>query len=251
MKDNNEYKIYRYWSPSGKSYIGQTKKKLEYRAGRGGSQYRSCSKFNNAIKAYSWAWFESHREILKDNLTKEEADHWERYYIKVFDSIRNGYNLQPGGYTNSISSLTKAVVAIDCDCKEVQFFDSITQASKEVGMNPSNISSCLRKNHADNKKHYTSARKIWLYHQDWDRLSREQKEVIFDSKPRQVFCRRVPVLCVTTGVIYESVKAAAKSVGIDPKRVSKCLRGENSYTTAPDGKRYSWEYASKESQVCQ
>lgn len=33
------YKVYRYWSPSGKSYIGQTCNSLDFRAGKDGIRY--------------------------------------------------------------------------------------------------------------------------------------------------------------------------------------------------------------------
>ena len=85
---NSNYVIYRYWSPSGKSYIGQTCQSLSARSGREGQQYWASTKFYNAIKKYGWEWFKNHKEILADGLTEEQADELEHYYIKKYDMIQ-------------------------------------------------------------------------------------------------------------------------------------------------------------------
>lgn len=94
IEKGGEYYVYRHISPSNKSYIGITKdiKKRWYGKGKG---YVTCTKFNNAIKKYGWDNFK--HEILEKNLSKEEAYNMEKFYIKKFDSIANGYNISEGG----------------------------------------------------------------------------------------------------------------------------------------------------------
>lgn len=41
-------------------------------------------------------------EILEECFTQEELDNKEKYYIKEYDSINNGYNIQKGGFNNSV-----------------------------------------------------------------------------------------------------------------------------------------------------
>jgi group I intron endonuclease len=77
-----------------KIYVGQTSQKPEKRW-KLGEGYKTSTKFYNAIKKYGWDNFE--HIILKDNLTLEEANYWEEYYIKQYDSYRNGYNATMGG----------------------------------------------------------------------------------------------------------------------------------------------------------
>lgn len=88
--------IYRHVSPSGKSYIGQTKydhwhKRLgnlqPHQAYRG-------QKFNNAIKKYGWENFEHH--ILETDLTTAQQLDERSYWISYYDSVNNGYNHLPG-----------------------------------------------------------------------------------------------------------------------------------------------------------
>lgn len=99
------YCIYKFTSPSGKSYVGQTKEyKVRCRAHQApGSK---CSAISSAIKKYGWDNFT--RTILKDKLTLEEANHLEVFYIKYFDTIgKNGYNLMSGGANSSPGKETR------------------------------------------------------------------------------------------------------------------------------------------------
>lgn len=91
------YKIYCYHSPSGKIYIGQTNSTLSQRAGKNGSLYSKCPYFYKAIQKYGFKNFTV--EILKDNLTEQEANYWEEYYIREWDATNPdiGYNLARGG----------------------------------------------------------------------------------------------------------------------------------------------------------
>ena len=91
------YKVYKYISPSNKVYIGITSKTLNERARYNGSGYNGCPYFAKAINKYGWENFTS--EILAQDLTKEEAERLEKYYIKLYDSTnpKKGYNITIGG----------------------------------------------------------------------------------------------------------------------------------------------------------
>jgi len=96
----NCHLIYKHTSPSGKSYIGQTNN-LQKR----NSQHKTsekCAAFSSAIKKYGWDAF-THEVLMKD-LTIDEANHWEKFYVDFYNSISpNGYNLMDGGF-NSLHS---------------------------------------------------------------------------------------------------------------------------------------------------
>lgn len=53
-------------------------------------------KLQNAYNKYGLENF-SFQKITYDNITKEELNEQEIYYIKKYDSIDNGYNIAPGG----------------------------------------------------------------------------------------------------------------------------------------------------------
>ena len=96
MKER-KYVIYAHINKANrKAYIGQTCQTLQ-RRWRDGKGYTSNEYFTNAIKEYGWDGFE--HIVLKENLTKSEADFYEKLYIKEFksDERQYGYNLTLGG----------------------------------------------------------------------------------------------------------------------------------------------------------
>lgn len=103
-KPQKKFVIYKFTSPSGKSYVGQTN---DY--ARRMQQHKStkaCRGLSNAIAKYGWESFKV--EILKDGLTLEEANHWEVFYIKQEKTISPfGYNLNTGGANATPSEETR------------------------------------------------------------------------------------------------------------------------------------------------
>lgn len=104
------YIIYgHYCRETGKWYIGQSSQSLDKRSGENGSNYlkmkkgKYCNpKFANAIKKYGWDTFD--HVILEENLTIENVDERETFWINSKDSYTNGYNASPIG--NSCHFLT-------------------------------------------------------------------------------------------------------------------------------------------------
>lgn len=87
--------IYKYTSPSGKSYIGQTQRTLAERSGSRGQGYNDCPIFHQAILKYGFSNFEV--SILAE-VKIEQLDEAERKYIHLFNTIvPNGYNDNMGG----------------------------------------------------------------------------------------------------------------------------------------------------------
>lgn len=103
--ENGNYCVYVHTSPSGKKYVGQTGKKPEERWGKNGSHYLKKEKngeymhiaFARAILKYGWDNIE--HEIIASNLTKEEADNFEKLLIEKLNTKNRdyGYNLKDGG----------------------------------------------------------------------------------------------------------------------------------------------------------
>lgn len=93
------YKIYCYTNQiTNQKYIGCTKLRLQCeRSGKNGHNYKNGTPFREAIDNYGWNNFKY--EILEDNLTKEDSELRERYYIEKLGTLYpNGYNLQSGGW---------------------------------------------------------------------------------------------------------------------------------------------------------
>jgi hypothetical protein len=62
--------IYKYTSPSGSSYVGQTTRSLQERAGHNGKCYKGCDLFYKAIQKYGFSNFtvEILAEVPKNQL---------------------------------------------------------------------------------------------------------------------------------------------------------------------------------------
>lgn len=112
--ENGNYCVYVHTSPSGKKYVGQTGVDPEKRWRNGGKGYLSKRDggysqpiFAHAILKYGWDNFE--HEIIADNLTKEEADNFEKLLIEKLNTINSnyGYNLREGGSHGGLSEETK------------------------------------------------------------------------------------------------------------------------------------------------
>jgi group I intron endonuclease len=101
----NNYLIYKHTSPSGKSYIGQTKD-YEKRCAAHKRLSSGCRIFSHAIQHYGWDTF-SH-EILHDNLTIDQANELEALCILQHNTLSpNGYNLRTGGDNETVSDDTR------------------------------------------------------------------------------------------------------------------------------------------------
>ena len=94
---NGKYCVYAHINKTnGKIYIGQTCKKPRERWSKG-IGYKSQPHFWASIQKYGWDGFE--HEIIASNLTKEEADNFERLLIEKLNTTNPyfGYNMTLGG----------------------------------------------------------------------------------------------------------------------------------------------------------
>lgn len=188
---NNIFKVYKYTSPSGKVYIGQTCQTLLERSKKDGSGYKKSTAFFKAIKKYGFNNF--NKEALKDNLTSEEANYWERYYIKIYNSMNKnyGYNCCEGGSCGLWSDEIKIKISISHKGKK------LTEEHKKN----------LAKSHVGTKREFSETHKT--------NMSNAAKKRGF-SKPQ-------PVICLETKTKYSSRNEAARKVGVQQWEIGKCL----------------------------
>jgi group I intron endonuclease len=107
-KSTRYYLVYKHTSPSGKSYIGLTnnltKRNSKHRRDSG------CIAFHTAIQKYGWNSFT--HQILAENISLEEANDWEKFFIKIENTlVPNGYNLKDGGNSFTHSAETRVKIA--------------------------------------------------------------------------------------------------------------------------------------------
>ena len=170
---------------NGKVYIGQTRRTFELRmqehrnaAARGEGFY-----IGNAIAKYGWDNFKAEVIAETDNLdTLNELEH---YYVQKYHSDVDGYNLAPGGYSNTM------------DSKKVKDHHDSVMRSPEVR---ARISETLKRKIRDENRveEYTrnmlkgleAYRQTPKYEEDKKKyhLSPEHYRVLNDAKNKAVYC---------------------------------------------------------------
>lgn len=186
MKDNRKYCVYRYTSPSGKFYIGLTGRTLDQRAGENGIRYAGCPFFWCAIEKYGFENFK--REILFDNLTKEEAEQKEIEMIAKYKSNQKefGYNVAIGGESNVGFRHTK-------EWKEKLRVLNSGEGNPFYG----------KKHTIETKKKMSDAAK---------NRSQEHRNKLRNAKSKKVY--QIDIITNVILAVYPSVKEATKITGI-------------------------------------
>lgn len=152
-----------------------------------GFGYKRSPKFFEAIKKYGWDNFE--HTILKSHLTLDEANYWEAYYINYYNTVNNGYNLTYGGNNAPVSEETKQKLR-----------------ESHLGYKPTELSK--QKCSLNNKgKHF--------------RLhTEEEKQKMSEKKKKKV-------ICLNTGVIFNSITEAEQWCGLKPlSNIGQVCRGK-------------------------
>ncbi|MBR5912782.1 MAG: GIY-YIG nuclease family protein [Selenomonadaceae bacterium] len=203
---------------NGKRYIGQSKN-IKRCLNDHKWNKRCTSIISKAIAKYGWDAFD--KEIL-EFCPVEELDEKEIYYIA---KIKPEYNVSKGGkfglrgFKHSKSfgeKISKALIRSQNGAKKVinvetgEIFNSIKNAAESVGKSRDVIWRAL----------YGRIKTAGGYH--WKFLSEyDEHEILGDEKPY-----RKTVMCIETGEIFPSARAAAKYVGVSFSLISIALHGK-------------------------
>ena len=188
------YTVYKLTDPEGKVYIGCTGRAVKDRWDSGWGYFRH-QPFWEAVTRYGWRAIR--KDILCEKLTKEGAEKLEKWFVDYYastDSSRR-YNVFTGGNRRgahpSAETLVKMREAKYRLCTENEEYNRANQKrAKEY-----------YKAHPERRAEVAGRMRDYL-------LSPEgRKFVLCSSSPK-------PVLCVETGVIYPSARAAEREIGL-------------------------------------
>lgn len=219
---------------NGKVYIGQTSETLNRRA-RGGCGYAGSPHFHRAIQEYGWENFE--HLILEENLTSEQADEREKYWIKVFDATNpnKGYNLTSGGKKTQTSGAAKNRKRVVC--KETgEIFDSLTAAAIWSGMSKnstSNITAQIYGRKPSAGKHPITGEPLHWYFEGQQHTAKEKIKEIPGAK-------RVKNL--DTGEIFYSMSEAARKYGISITTITNSCKTNGKTATGSLKEKWHWVF---------
>ena len=209
------YSLYRHTFPNGKMYVGITKATPICRRWRNGRGYVNQPKIAHAISKYGWSTVKS--EVFLHGLTQQEAKFWEQFYIKMFDTVKNGYNITQGG-----DGLTGIKLS--------------EETKRKIG-------------EANRQKHYPAnpeaLRKYIREHGTWNKgkpLTGEHLRKISEERKRR--CNK-PIEARdphTHEVVFTfaSCTVAAKFMGVSKENISRCAHGGRKTSAG-----YKWRYESE------
>jgi group I intron endonuclease len=202
-----------------KSYIGQTGQVPYTRrwCGHGVSSrpYKNCTHFEQAIIKYGWDNFEHF--VLLENLTLEEANKYEKFFIALFDTTNSnkGYNVALGG-NNIVHS---------------------EETRKKISEHHADFS---KEKHPMWGKHLSEETKQKIREKALNRrFSEETKNKISIATSGKNNPRAKQVKCIETGQIFDTVKEASQYFNVDNSSICKVCNGK-----AKTCGGYHWEYIS-------
>ena len=190
---------------NGKRYVGLTRQ-APNRRWRNGDGYKGSTHFYNAIIKYGWDGF--NHEIIKSELSKEEAQEMEEKLIKEYNTQDEnyGYNLESGGCAPQHSEETIEKLREMFTGKYVS--DETKAKLKEAFKNRPG-------------REWTEASKEKLRN---SKLGHSVSEETKD-KLRKAFSQ--PVLCVELNRVFNSMKEAADYFGLSKCTISAAIKGRN------------------------
>lgn len=193
---------------NGKVYVGLTSMIPEERWSNG-KGYHKGTYFRNAIDKYGWNNFK--HEIIKNNLTKEEAGYWEQYYISFYNSTDRqcGYNMSSGGEHGGHPQTPETRMKI---AKNHCGFDGKKHTKESLEK--------MRKSHRDNPSLISHSEE-----------SKDKMRKIALSNRGRLF------LCVELNRVFDNLNEAHKNTTCPKSSIVQCCQGKQKQS-----KGYHWEY---------
>lgn len=228
--------IYKYTSPSGKVYIGQTTREHDRRELflNPNTKYSGGGKLENARKKYTPESFRY--EVLERveyesmDILKEVLDELEEFYIGKYNSYRTGYNSTLGGRHDKPMNgkNPNRVLQYTKDGNFLKEWNSINEIVLRYGCDKSAIAACCT------GKRNTILGFIWRYY------SNNYPDKIHVVSLKHQGKRRIGQYLTDGELVstFDSVKEAAIAVGLKShSSISDCCNNK-----IKSSKGYKWKY---------
>lgn len=227
-----------------KHYVGQAKN-IEYRWMRHRSALKCGTHHNRHLQsAYNAYGSENFEYTILEECQECDLDEREQYYIKLYDSYNNGYNLDIGGggckgykhtdeeiYKMRMIQNPKMVLQIDKQRNVVREWMSCSHAGKTLGLSIRGIKAvCDRVNHQKTMGGY-----IWVYKEEYENSTVDWDYYMNNNKvePKQVGQYDMDDKLIK---IYPSMYSVQKD-GHSLSCVAKCCNEQQKYHHG-----YKWHF---------
>ena len=127
-------------------------------------------------------------------------------------------------------------------------YQTVVDAASDNGISQSNVSLCClgRLTHAGCMPG-NNEWAIFRYKEDYDKMSDSEIENCLSfARAKKSNHKSIPVVCITTGEVFGSMKEAAMRYNLDPSELTKCCKGRKQFCGKDPNTntRLSWQYIS-------
>ena len=219
------YTVYKHTTPSGKVYIGITSREVEKRWNNGYG-YQQNKHFYSAIQKYGWENIK--HDILFEKLTQQQAFEKEIEMIRLYKSNdrRFGYNKSTGGESTVKGARWK--LSKECVEKRAQKLRGrkLTEEHKKKLSEAHKGLPSYKREHPmseETKIKISNSLKKWnAEHESPNKGKKRKKSPL--GVLRTIQGHYKPIVCVETGIVYDSIKHASIKNNIDNSSLSKVCR---------------------------
>jgi group I intron endonuclease len=202
-----------------KAYIGQTTRSVEVRWKEHKNDKRACRALFRAICKYGAENFTVY--VLCQCNSIEELNEKEKFYINELNSIvPNGYNLRTGGLNSLMSDDSKNKMSIShLGEKNFNFGKHKSEETKNK-ISVANLGKKRSQSFKNNRSRYM-------------RLNNPQFNMTTEKLERLNTynnVKKIKIICVETGIVYNSLTEAAKELNISKGNISGVLLGKYKQT---------------------
>lgn len=213
------FTVYVHIAPNDKKYVGITGRRPAQRWANG-KGYVKNTYLSKAIQKYGWNNFK--HMIVADHLTKEEACELEKMLIASYRTTdpRYGFNNSIGGEGGSLGA---------------KLSDEFREKARQRMLGPNN---------PNRGKKFSPELRHKLSEVRKGKISPKQLENL-----KKIHLKHgKKVICLDTGIVYDSVGKAAKDRGFCSTGISMVCKGEFSHTHGTHWAYYD-EYQQKQGQM--
>lgn len=228
---------------NGMKYVGCTgidpQKRWKYGYGYSNGQ----TKFFNAIKEFGWNNFD--HEIIKTNLSKEEALELEEKLIKENNIVENGYNSAFGGKHNYLSVQSKKKLSEQRMGENNPNYKAAKERHIKTKHNNNYRPKRIKYTQEEKKQHYRDSKlgeknpnynkHAWNFGKKMTKEQTQKMRDAYTNERRELVRQRhlggknpqaKKVLCIDSGIIYDTIIEAAKANNISERAISDCCNGK-------------------------
>lgn len=203
--------IYKIKSPSGKTYIGQTKRPIQRKSAYKNLRCSGQKAIYNSILKYGW---NSHLfEVICTASNIDEANILEELYIKKYKDTGESLNISNGGdnYEHRIDNYGREVIQFDLSGSKICTWTSCATAGRSMKLDGNTIAQICR------TKQYYYKGYLWIYKSDYDsgfiplRKNNKIKILVFNKNKELISD-------------FESISSASRFFSIDTRDISSAIK---------------------------